>query len=68
MRSVLKSSLAVVGAAALAVPALAPASAQGDNPNNGGRKVSAALTGAVEIPPGDPNVAGLFEARINPGT
>lgn len=64
MRTLLKSSLT------LAVLALAGAAiAQGDNPNNGGRKLSAALTGAVEVPgPGDPNGNGLFEARVNPGT
>jgi hypothetical protein len=64
MRTLLKSSLAAATALALAGPAIG----QGDNPNNGGVKVSAALTGAVEVPPGDPNGAGLFEARINPGT
>ena len=64
MRTLFKSSLAAVTALALAGPAIA----QGDNPNNGGVKVSATLTGEVEVPPGDPNGAGLFEARINPGT
>ena len=65
MRILLKSSLAAVGALALVGPAIA----QGDNPNNGGRKLSTTLTGAAEVPgPGDPNGAGLFEARVNPGT
>ena len=64
MRTLFKSSLAAVTALALAGPAIA----QGDNPNNGGLKVQAALTGAVEIPRGDPEGAGVFEARINPGT
>jgi len=65
MRTLLKSSLALVGAAALAAPAIA----EGDNPRNGGRKIAATLTGAAEVPaPGDPNGAGLFEARVNPGT
>ena len=65
MRSVMKKSLLMVGALALAGPAIA----QGDNPNNGGRKITATLTGAAEVPgPGDTNGAGLFEARVNPGT
>ena len=64
MHTLLKSGLAAVSALALVGPAIA----QGDNPNNGGRPISATLTGAVEVPPGDPNGAGLFEARINPGT
>ena len=65
MRTILKCGLAMAGVAAMALPALA----QGDNPNNGGAKVAATLTGAAEVPgPGDDNGAGLFEARINPGT
>ena len=54
----------------LAVIAMAgPAVAQGDNERNGGRKIAATLTGAAEVPgPGDDNGAGLFEARVNPGT
>ena len=65
MRILLKSGLAAIGALALVGPAIA----QGDNERNGGRKVSATLTGAAEVPgPGDENGAGLFEARINPGT
>ena len=65
MRILLKSSLAAATALALAGPAIA----QGDNPRNDGRKISATLTGGAEVPgPGDPNGAGLFEARINPGT
>lgn len=59
------SALALAGAAVLAVPAIA----QGDNERNDGRKVAATLTGSAEVPgPGDDNGAGLFEARINPGT
>jgi len=58
-----------LAAIALAGPAIAPAIAQGDNPDNGGRKLTATLTGAAEVPgPGDPNGSGLFEARVNPGT
>jgi hypothetical protein len=65
MRTLLKSSLALAGVLAIA----GAAAAQGDNPNNGGRKISATLTGGAEVPgPGDPNGAGLFEARVNPGT
>ena len=64
MRTLLKSGLALASALALAGPAIA----QGDNPRNDGRKIAATLTGAVEVPPGDPNGTGLFEARVNPGT
>ena len=65
MRILLKSSLAVAGAIALVGPAIA----QGDNERNGGRKIAATLTGGAEVPgPGDDNGAGLFEARVNPGT
>jgi len=69
MNSLIRNGIAVAGALALVAPALAPAFAQGDNPRNGGRKVAATLTGGAEVPgPGDANGAGLFEARINPGT
>ena len=65
MRILLKSSLAVAGTLAL----IGPAVAQGDNERNAGRKIAATLTGAAEVPgPGDDNGAGLFEARVNPGT
>ena len=65
MRILLKSGLAAIGALALVGPAIA----QGDNERNGGRKLSATLTGGAEVPgPGDSNGAGLFEARVNPGT
>jgi hypothetical protein len=65
MRILLKSSLAIAGVLALVGPAIA----QGDNERNGGRKLAATLTGAAEVPgPGDTNGAGLFEARVNPGT
>jgi hypothetical protein len=65
MRILLKSSLAVAGALAL----IGPAVAQGDNERNAGRKIAATLTGGAEVPgPGDDNGAGLFEARVNPGT
>lgn len=65
MRILLKSSLILAGAAMLA----GPGQAQGDNERNGGRKIAATLTGGAEVPgPGDLNGAGLFEARVNPGT
>ena len=65
MRTLLNSSLAAASALMLAA---GPAIAQGDNPNNGGRKVAATLTGTGIVPGGDPDGAGLFEARVNPGT
>ena len=69
MRTLLKSGLAVAGAVALIGPASAPLWAQGDNPDNGGRKIAASLTGSAEVPgPGDTDGVGLFEARVNPGT
>jgi hypothetical protein len=69
MHTLLKRTLAVAGVAALGLSAIGPALAQGDNPRNDGRKVAATLTGAAEVPgPGDDNGAGVFEARINPGT
>jgi hypothetical protein len=60
MQTMLKSGLVLAGAAALAIPALAQ--------DDSGRKLTASLTGAAEVPgPGDDNGAGLFEARVNPG-
>lgn len=65
MGILLKSSLIAASALALTGSAIA----QGDNPRNAGRKIAATLTGGAEVPgPGDPNGAGLFEARVNPGT
>jgi hypothetical protein len=65
MHSIIKSGLVAAGVLAVAGTAVA----QGDNPNNGGRKLTATLSGANEVPgPGDDNGAGLFEARLNPGT
>ena len=62
-------TLVLAGLAAWRAGPVGPAIAQGDNPSNGGRKIAASLTGAAEVPgPGDPNGAGLFEARVNPGT
>ena len=65
MRTLLKGSLVAATALALAGSALA----QGDNPDNGGRKIAASLTGGAEVPgPADSDGVGLFEARVNPGT
>ena len=65
MRIPITSGLVAAGALALAAGA---ASAQGDNPNNGGGKLVASLTGAAEAEAGDANAAGLFEALVNPET
>jgi hypothetical protein len=65
MRTLITRSLLVAGMLALA----GGAAAQGDNENNGGRKLTATLSGSAEVPgPGDANGSGLFEARVNPGT
>jgi len=65
MRTLLKGSLVAATALALAGSALA----QGDNPDNGGRKIAGTLNGSAEVPgPGDTDGVGLFEARVNPGT
>lgn len=40
----------------------------GDEPDQGGRPLSATLTGAEEVPgPGDPDGSGQAELRLNPG-
>jgi len=65
MRTIITRGLLAAGVLALA----ATAAAQGDNERNGGRKLTATLNGSNEVPgPGDDNGAGLFEARVNPGT
>jgi hypothetical protein len=65
MRTLITRGLMAAGVLALA----GTAAAQGDNERNGGRKLTATLTGEAEVPgPGDANGAGLFEARVNPGT
>ena len=57
------------GLVAAGVLALAgTATAQGDNPRNGGGKLVATLTGTAEPVEGDSNGAGLFEAVVNPET
>ena len=60
MRIPITSGLVAAGALALAAGA---ASAQGDNPRNGGEKLVATLT-----PPDGGDGAGLFEALVNPET
>ena len=60
------SALALVCAIVLASPALAAPKADGGC--NGGRSLSATLTGAAEVPgPGDPDGSGTAEVRVNPG-
>lgn len=61
-------TLAVVGAAtlALATAAAVPAAAVPSGPT--GRPLSTELTGAAEVPgPGDPDATGTASLRINPG-
>ena len=65
MRTPITSGLMAAGLLAFAAGA---ATAQGDNPNNGGRKLVASLTGEAEAVAGDANAAGLFEALVNPET
>ena len=63
MNILLKSGLLAAGAVALAGPALAQ-----PEESSSGRKIVATLTGEAEVPgPGDPDGAGLFEGRVNPG-
>lgn len=61
MKSIASSAFA---AAAVALALAAPASAQNAE---GGAKLSATLTGAAEVPAGDPDGTGSFSARVNPG-
>ena len=59
----------ILGVAAGMLAFAGGAAAQGDNERNGGRKLVATLTAEAEVPgPGDEDGAGLFEARVNPGT
>jgi hypothetical protein len=61
---ILTTGLACAGLLAATGAALAQPEERGT-----GRKIAATLTGAAEVPgPGDTNGAGLFEARVNPGT
>jgi hypothetical protein len=64
MRTIITRGLMVAGVLALA----GTASAQGDNENNGGQKVTATLTGEAVAGQGDADGSGLFEALINPTT
>lgn len=61
MKTTVKLGAAALGLAALSLPALAQ--------EDGGRKLTAMLSGEAAFPgPGDENGAGLFDARVNPGT
>ena len=63
MHSLLKCGLVAAGAVALAAPAIGQ-----PEESIGGRKITATLSGAAEVPgPGDENGAGLFEGRVNAG-
>ena len=63
MHSLLKCGLVAAGAVALAAPAIGQ-----PEESIGGRKITATLSGAAEVPgPGDDNGAGLFEGRVNAG-
>jgi hypothetical protein len=65
MRTLITGGFAAAGLLAFA----ATAAAQGDNPDNGGTKLVASLTGAGEAAvEGDEDGAGLFEALVNPET
>jgi len=64
MRTLITGGLAAAGLLTLA----AGAAAQGDNPNNGGRKLVATLTADAEPVASDSGGAGLFEALVNPET
>jgi len=66
MRILLKGGLLAVGA--LALMGQHDVHQEGaDDPDNG-RKLTATLTGANEVPgPGDTTGGGVFEARVNPG-
>jgi hypothetical protein len=57
--------LIAASAAALALMGAAPESKQ--TAATGGAKLTASLTGPVEVPPGDPDGAGSFTATLNPG-
>lgn len=58
------TSILAAAAALAALPALADTTAT----DGGGRKLSATLTGAAEVPgPGDADGTGTFAATVNPG-
>jgi hypothetical protein len=60
-----------IAAALFAITALALATAAahptGQTATTGGAKLSATLTGAAEVPPGDEDATGSFTATLNPG-
>ena len=56
----------IIPAALIAAVLVAPAIADPKH-HDGGRKLGAALSGAVEVPPGDPDGTGKFAATVNPG-
>jgi hypothetical protein len=60
------SALSLICAVVFASPAFAAPPADGDC--NGGRPLSAELTGEAEVPgPGDPDGSGSANVRVNPG-
>ena len=54
----------IIPAALVAIALSAPALAMHEQ---GGRKLMASLSGAVEVPPGDTDGTGRFSATVNPG-
>ena len=63
----LKTRTALFASAAALLTAALPALAT-DTMGEGGRKLSATLSGAAEVPgPGDTDGRGTFTARVNPG-
>ena len=62
----LMSALTLICAIVFASPAFAAPKADGEC--NGGRPLTATLTGAAEVPvPGDPDGSGTANVRVNPG-
>jgi hypothetical protein len=60
------SALTLICAIVFASPAFAAPKADGEC--NGGRPLTATLTGAAEVPvPGDPDGSGTANVRVNPG-
>ena len=56
----------IIPAALIAAVLVAPAIADPKH-HDGGRKLGASLSGAVEVPPGDPDGTGMFSGTVNPG-
>ncbi|MBW8785950.1 MAG: CHRD domain-containing protein [Novosphingobium sp.] len=74
VRGRLAATALIAAALAVGAPALAMKSRPSAPPPTptetrplGGIKLAATLTGAVEVPPGDPAGSGTFSARLNPG-